>query len=191
MALIVQEVSTEREIEIPEPVREIYKLWRPTPLYPRAPPGEGARYAGAHLLQVRGRQPGRQPQAQHRRAAGLLQQAKPASSSSRPRPAPASGARRWPSPAQLFGIEVKVYMVKVSYDQKPYRRALMETYGATLRRQPQRRDQLRPRRSWPRTPTSPAASASPSREAVEVAANAPTPSTRSAACSTTCCCTRR
>ena len=65
----------------------------------RAPPGEGARYAGPHLLQVRRRQPAGQPQAEHRRAAGVLQQAKPASSGSPPRPAPGSGARRWPSPA--------------------------------------------------------------------------------------------
>ena len=74
MALIAQEVSAEREIEIPEPVREVYKLWRPAPLYPRPPAGEGARYAGAHFLQVRGRQPARQPQAEHGRPAGLLQQ---------------------------------------------------------------------------------------------------------------------
>ena len=51
---------------------------------------------------------------------------------SRPRPAPASGARRWRSPAGKFGIEVKVYMVRVSFDTKPYRRAMMETWGGTV-----------------------------------------------------------
>ena len=75
MGLIMQEVSTEREIEIPEEVRQIYAQWRPSPLYSRAPAGEGARYAGADLLQVRRRQPGRLAQAEHRGAAGLLQQA--------------------------------------------------------------------------------------------------------------------
>ena len=74
MSLILQEVSAEHEIEIPEEVRQIYAQWRPSPLYPRAPAGEGARYAGAHLLQVRGREPGRIAQAEHGRAAGLLQQ---------------------------------------------------------------------------------------------------------------------
>ena len=75
MELIKQVVSTDREIEIPDPVREAYALYRPSPLYPRAPARAGARYAGAHLLQVRGRQPGRQPQAQHRHRPGVLRQA--------------------------------------------------------------------------------------------------------------------
>ena len=66
MALIRQEVSTEREIEIPDPVREAYALYRPVAAVPRPPARAGARYAGPHLLQVRGRQPGRQPQAEHR-----------------------------------------------------------------------------------------------------------------------------
>ena len=75
MELIKQEVSTEREIEIPEPVRDVYRAVAADAALPRASAGAGARYAGAHLLQVRGRQPGRQPQAQHRRRAGVLQQA--------------------------------------------------------------------------------------------------------------------
>ena len=75
MALIGQEVSQERHIEIPTPVRDIYRLWRPTPLHRAHGAREGARDDGAHLLQERGREPGRQPQAQHRRRPSLLQQA--------------------------------------------------------------------------------------------------------------------
>ena len=52
MSLIMQEISTERYIEIPEPVRDIYKLWRPTPFFPGASPGARVGYAGAHLLQI-------------------------------------------------------------------------------------------------------------------------------------------
>ena len=52
MELILQEISTERYIEIPEEVREIYKLYRPTPLHPRPPPGKSTGHPGAHLLQV-------------------------------------------------------------------------------------------------------------------------------------------
>ena len=59
MALIMQEVSTEPEIEIPEPVRDAYKLWRPTPLYRARRLEQRARHPGAHLLQVRGRLAGR------------------------------------------------------------------------------------------------------------------------------------
>ena len=100
MGLIEQEVSPEPEIAIPEPVRDAYKLWRPTPLYPRAAPGARARHAGAHLLQVRGRLAGRLAQAEHRRSRRPTRTRRRASSASRPRPAPASGARRWPSPAR-------------------------------------------------------------------------------------------
>ena len=74
MELIGQEVSTEREIEIPSAVRDIYRQWRPTPLF-RARPGAEARYAGAYLLQIRGGKPSWQPQAQYGRCPGLLQQA--------------------------------------------------------------------------------------------------------------------
>ena len=74
MELIEQEISTERYIEIPEEVREIYKLWRPTPLIRAAALGKSAGYPSAHLLQVRRRFTLRQPQIQHGRAAGVLQQ---------------------------------------------------------------------------------------------------------------------
>ena len=74
MALIGQEVSTEREIEIPGPVRDVYRLWRPTPLFSGARAGTRPRDAGPDLLQVRRGQPGGKPQAEHGGRPGLLQQ---------------------------------------------------------------------------------------------------------------------
>ena len=130
MALIGQEVSAEREIEIPEPVREIYKLWRPAPLF-RArrlerlldTPArifykyEGVSPPGSHKPNTA------VPQAFYNKEAGIKKLSTE------------TGAGQWGSSlafaGQLFGLEVKVYMVKVSFNQKPYRRALMETYGAT------------------------------------------------------------
>ena len=130
MALIEQEVSTEREIEIPEPVRDDLPPVAPDAAVPRPPPGEGARYAGEDLLQVRGRQPRRQPQAQHRRAAGLLQQGgRHQTPRHRDRRRPVglvAGLRRRALRPRGPGL----HGASVSYDQKPYRRALMETYGA-------------------------------------------------------------
>ena len=74
MELIKQVVSQDREIEIPDPVRDAYKLYRPSPAPPGASAGEGARDPRPHLLQVRGRQPVGQPQAEHRARPGVLQQ---------------------------------------------------------------------------------------------------------------------
>ena len=76
MELILQEISTERYIEIPEEVREIYKLYRPTPLIRARRLEKAARHPGPHLLQERRRLAGRQPQAQHRHPAGFLQQSR-------------------------------------------------------------------------------------------------------------------
>jgi tryptophan synthase beta chain len=129
MALIMQEVSTEREIEIPEPVRDVYRQWRPSPLY-RArrlekalgTPAriyykyEGVSPAGSHKPNTA------IPQAFYNKEAGVK------------KISTETGAGQWGSSlamaGAMFGIEVKVFMVKVSYNQKPYRRALMETYGA-------------------------------------------------------------
>ena len=140
------------------------------PALPGAPPREGARYAGAHLLQVRGRQPGRQPQAEHRRRRRRSTTRKRASRGSRPRPAPASGAARWRSPARCFGLEVKVYMVRASYDQKPYRRILMETYGAQVVASPVADTQVRPQGPRRRRRTAPGSLGIAISEAVEDAA---------------------
>lgn len=129
MALIAQEVSAEREIEIPEPVREVYRQWRPAPLF-RArrlekaldTPAkiyykyEGVSPAGSHKPNTA------VAQAFYNKEAGIT------------RLSTETGAGQWGSSlafaGSLFGLEVEVFMVRVSYDQKPYRRALMETYGA-------------------------------------------------------------
>ena len=129
MALIAQEVSTEREVDIPEPVREVYRQWRPAPLYRarrlekllQTPAKiyykyEGVSPAGSHKPNTA------VPQAFYNAQAGIK------------KIATETGAGQWGSSlafaGALFGIDIKVFMVRVSYDQKPYRRALMETYGA-------------------------------------------------------------
>ncbi|MBL8838748.1 MAG: TrpB-like pyridoxal phosphate-dependent enzyme [Alphaproteobacteria bacterium] len=129
MEIIKQEVATEREIAIPEPVRDIYRQWRPSPLYrarrlERAldTPAriyykyEGVSPAGSHKPNTA------VPQAFYNKQEGVK------------RITTETGAGQWGSSlafaGALFGIQVDVYMVKVSYNQKPYRRALMETYGA-------------------------------------------------------------
>ena len=137
-SLIQQEVATEREIEIPKPVREIYRQWRPSPLY-RArrleqalgTPAriyykyEGVSPAGSHKPNTA------VPQAFYNREAGVK------------RIATETGAGQWGSSlafaGALFEIEVEVFMVRVSYNQKPYRRALMETWGATCIASPSER----------------------------------------------------
>ena len=130
MALIGQEVSAEREIEIPEPVRDIYKLWRPAPLF-RARRLERLLDTPARIFY---KYEGVSPPGSHKPNTAVAQafynrEAGVGKLSTE------TGAGQWGSSlafaGQLFGIEVKVYMVKVSYQQKPYRRALMETYGAT------------------------------------------------------------
>ncbi len=131
MALIGQEVSGEREIEIPEPVRDAYRLYRPSPLY-RAHRLERALDTPAHIYyKYEGVSPAGShkpntaiPQAFYNKEAGVK------------RIATETGAGQWGSAmafaGALFGLEVKVYMVRASYDQKPYRRILMETYGAEV-----------------------------------------------------------
>ena len=130
MDLIMQEVSQERDIEIPEPVREIYKQWRPSPLF-RAKrlekfldtPAkiyykyEGVSPAGSHKPNTA------IPQAFYNKAAGVK------------RIVTETGAGQWGSSlsfaGSVFDLDISVFMVKVSFDQKPYRKALMESYGAT------------------------------------------------------------
>ena len=129
MALIMQEFSPERYIEIPEEVQEIYKMWRPTPLI-RAyrlekaldTPAriyykyEGVSPAGSHKVNTS------VAQAYYNKKEGIK------------RIATETGAGQWGSALAMgcmfFGLELKVYMVKISYEQKPYRRIMMETWGA-------------------------------------------------------------
>jgi tryptophan synthase beta chain len=129
MALIGQEVSTEREIEIPEPVREVYRQWRPSPLF-RARRLEAALQTPAKIYY---KYEGVSPAGSHKPNTAVAQAFynKEAGVS---RLTTETGAGQWGSAlafaGALFGIEVQVFMVRVSFEQKPYRRALMETYGA-------------------------------------------------------------
>jgi tryptophan synthase beta chain len=129
MALIAQEVSTEREIEIPGPVRDIYRQWRPTPLY-RARRLERALQTPARIYY---KYEGVSPAGSHKPNTAVAQAFYNREAGIR-RIATETGAGQWGSSlafaGALFGIEVQVFMVRVSYEQKPYRRALMETYGA-------------------------------------------------------------
>jgi tryptophan synthase beta chain len=130
MPLILQEVATEREVEIPEPVRDVYKLWRPAPLH-RALRLERALDTPARIFY---KYEGVSPAGSHKPNTAVAQ-AFYNRESGITKLSTETGAGQWGSSlafaGALFGLEVKVYMVKVSYQQKPYRRALMETYGAT------------------------------------------------------------
>ncbi len=131
MNLIMQEMSTERYIEIPEPVRDIYKLWRPTPLF-RAHRLERALDTPAHIYYkyegvspVGSHKPNTAvPQAFYNKEAGTKALTTE------------TGAGQWGSALAMacnfFGLELEIYMVKVSYHQKPYRRIIMESYGAEV-----------------------------------------------------------
>ena len=129
MAIIMQEVSAERQVEIPEPVRDIYRLWRPTPLI-RARRLEKALDTPAKIFF---KYEGVSPSGSHKPNTAVAQAFYNKQEGVK-RLTTETGAGQWGSSlafaGQLFGLEVEVYMVKVSYEQKPYRRALMETYGA-------------------------------------------------------------
>jgi tryptophan synthase beta chain len=131
MALIMQEVSTDREIEIPDPVREAYALYRPSPLH-RAHRLEAALDTPAHIYY---KYEGVSPAGSHKPNTALAQAFYNKQEGVK-RLATETGAGQWGSAlafaGAVFGLEVKVYMVRASYDQKPYRRILMETYGAEV-----------------------------------------------------------
>ena len=128
-SLIMQEVSTERDIEIPEPVREVYRQWRPTPLY-RARRLEKVLQTPARIYY---KYEGVSPAGSHKPNTAVAQAFYNKEAGIR-RIATETGAGQWGSSLSfagaLFGIEVQVFMVRVSYNQKPYRRLFMETYGA-------------------------------------------------------------
>jgi len=131
MELIKQEVSAERWIEIPEPVREIYRQWRPAPLH-RALRLEKALGTPAKIFY---KYEGVSPAGSHKPNTAVPQAFYNKQEGTK-RLSTETGAGQWGSAlamaGQMFGLEVKVYMVKVSFEQKPYRRALMETYGASV-----------------------------------------------------------
>ena len=131
MALIGQVVSKDREIEIPDPVRDAYRLYRPSPLF-RAHRLEQALDTPAHIYY---KYEGGSPSGSHKPNTALAQ-AFYNKDEGVTRLATETGAGQWGSAlafaGAVFGLEVKVYMVRASYDQKPYRRVLMETYGAEV-----------------------------------------------------------
>ena len=130
MELIMQEVSTEREVPIPEPVRDVYRQWRPSPLI-RARRLEKALQTPAKIYY---KYEGVSPAGSHKPNTAVAQAFYNQQAGVK-RLVTETGAGQWGSAlafaGALFGLEVKVFMVRVSYDQKPYRRALMETYGAS------------------------------------------------------------
>src|ERR687893_950785 len=131
MGLIAQEVSAEPEIAIPDPVREAYKLWRPTPLY-RAHRLEQALGTRSRIFY---KYEGVSPPGSHKPNTAVAQ-AYYNAKEGRTRLSTETGAGQWGSALSfacaLFGLECKVYMVKISYDQKPNRRSLIESWGATI-----------------------------------------------------------
>ena len=131
MALIEQEMSTEREIAIPDAVRDALGLWRPTPLY-RAHRLERAVGTRSHIYY---KYEGVSPSGSHKPNTAVPQAYYNAKAGVR-RLATETGAGQWGSSLAfaggMFGLEVTVYMVKVSYEQKPYRRSMMHTWGAEV-----------------------------------------------------------
>ena len=138
MALIQQEVSTERWVEIPEEVRELYKIWRPTPLF-RATQLEKALGTPAHIYY---KYEGVSPAGSHKLNTAIPQVYYNKKEGIR-RIATETGAGQWGSSVSMackfFGLDCTVYMVKVSYNQKPYRRILMNTFGAEVIASPSNR----------------------------------------------------
>ena len=129
MAVIAQEVSTERNIEIPGPVRDLLKQWRPSPLY-RARRLEKELNSPARIYY---KYEGVSPAGSHKPNTAVAQ-AFYCKQEGVKRIVTETGAGQWGSAlalaGSLFGLEIEVFMVRVSFDQKPYRRAFMETLGA-------------------------------------------------------------
>jgi tryptophan synthase beta chain len=135
MGIIGQEVSGDAEVEIPEPVRDVYRLWRPTPLY-RAHRLERELDTPARIYY---KYEGVSPAGSHKPNSAVAQAYANKEAGVR-RLSTETGAGQWGSAlalaCSLFGLECVVYMVGASYDQKPYRRAMMESWGATVIRSP-------------------------------------------------------
>jgi tryptophan synthase beta chain len=134
-ALIMQEVSAEPRIEIPDEVRDVYKLWRPTPLH-RARRLERALDTPAHIYY---KYEGTSPAGSHKPNTAVAQAYYNKAEGIR-RLCTETGAGQWGSALSfacaLFGLECTVYMVKASYHQKPYRRSMIQAYGATIHASP-------------------------------------------------------
>jgi len=137
MSVILQEVSSEPRIEIPEEVRQVYAQWRPTPLF-RARRLEKMLDTPARIYY---KYEGVSPAGSHKPNTAVAQAYYNKKEGTK-RLVTETGAGQWGSALAMacafFGIECKVFMVRVSYDQKPYRRALMEAFGATVAPSPSR-----------------------------------------------------
>ncbi len=135
LELIGQEVSAEPDIEIPEQVRDVYRLWRPTPLF-RARRLERALGTPAHIYY---KYEGVSPAGSHKPNTAVPQAFANAQAGVK-KLTTETGAGQWGSSlafaCSLFGLECEVFMVGSSYDQKPYRRSMMQTWGATVHRSP-------------------------------------------------------
>lgn len=129
MELIMQEVSPERWIDIPEEVRDVYRLWRPTNLF-RAHKLEKALDTPARIFY---KYEGTSPPGSHKPNTAVAQVYYNMKEGTK-RITTETGAGQWGSALSFggacFGVEIKVYMVAISYHQKPYRRVMMETWGA-------------------------------------------------------------
>jgi tryptophan synthase beta chain len=141
MKFIQEAVSMDRWIEIPEPVREIYKLWRPSPLF-RARRLEKALDTPAHIYY---KYEGVSPVGSHKPNTAIAQ-AFYASEEGSVGYTTETGAGQWGSALSLacsfFDLECHVYMVKISYQQKPYRRVIMETFGGTVTASPSEKTEV-------------------------------------------------
>jgi tryptophan synthase beta chain len=168
MGLIQQEVSAEPEIAIPDAVREAYELWRPTPLR-RARRLEQALGTPARIYY---KWEGVSPAGSHKPNTAVAQAYENAQAGIR-KLVTETGAGQWGSSlafaCSLFGMECEVFMVGSSYDQKPYRRSMMQTWGATVHRSPS--DLTESGRANAQHPTGSLGIAIS--EAVEIAAQAP------------------
>jgi tryptophan synthase beta chain len=133
--LIEQEVSPQPEVEIPDEVREVYRLWRPSPLY-RARRLERALDTPARIYY---KYEGGSPPGSHKPNSAVAQAYENRQAGVQ-RLVTETGAGQWGSAlafaCSIFDLECLVYMVGASYDQKPYRRSLMESWGATVHRSP-------------------------------------------------------
>ncbi len=168
MGLILQEVSAEREIEIPDPVRDVYRLWRPSPLF-RARRLEKALDTPAKIYY---KYEGVSPAGSHKPNTAIAQAFFNQQEGVK-KIATETGAGQWGSSMALagtfFDIDVSVFMVKVSFNQKPYRRALMEMYGASCVASPSNLTESG-RKILAEDPNSPGSLGIAISEAVEVAA---------------------
>lgn len=168
MSLIMQEISTDEYIEIPEPVQEVYKLWRPTPLF-RARRLELALDTPAHIYY---KYEGVSPSGSHKPNTAVPQAFYNKEAGTKALTTE-TGAGQWGSALSMacnvFDLNLEVYMVKVSYNQKPYRRILMQTFGAEVFASPTDRTEYG-RSVLAADPNSPGSLGIAISEAVEVAA---------------------